>query len=106
MAAALEIFDIFCSYGGPYIAPLYMPIFGLLNVFFLPMSLSLWCVLLLSIFTPIYTSSPGFLNSSDNTNKDGGKAFGYSFLIYYIVMIIIFCSIMQISCKAKEAIGI
>lgn len=106
MNAVITVLQMFCDYGGPYIAPLYMPIFGLINVMMFPVSLCLWSILLLSIFTPVITAPPGILNSDDNQTKNGGKAFGYSFLIYYIVMIIIYCIIMQLTCKAKDSLNL
>jgi hypothetical protein len=95
----LKTFTLFCSFGGSYIAPFLIP---LLNP-------SCWVVLVLCVFLPIYFSPDSAINSDtqdDGTKKkNGGKAFGFAFLFYYIILVILACSIMQLSCQASKAIN-
>ena len=98
----LQGISMFCNFGGAYIAPLYVPIISLVNFGAIPICLLFWSILLLSIFTPIMVSPPNVLNSDDNANINGGRAFGFSFLIYYVVTVLILCSIMQLTCKVSN----
>ena len=97
----LKVFSVFCSLGGPYIAPFIAPLSMLIMP---PQLISCWAVLLVSIFWPIMSANPNVLNSSDGTNKDSTLAFRNSFFIYYAVMIVVTCSAMQMACKAREAL--
>ena len=87
---------MFCSAGGPYIAPLLIP---LLNP-------SSWSVLVLCVFLPILYSADSELNSDTdekgNKTKNSGKAFGYAFLIYYVICVLLMCSVMQGICKVSN----
>lgn len=92
----LEIFQAFCRFMGPWIAPFFLPLF---NPF-----------LLISSFIPIMLgvmlSSNNLLNSNEQGEKDWSKGSKWSFLIYYIVFFTLSCSIMQISCHVGEKIGV
>jgi hypothetical protein len=96
----LEIFSVFCGVGGPYIAPFIIPIIN--------------PALLISSFIPIlliimYTGT-NILNSTDDSNgnktKSWGKGSGYAFLIYYVIILLISCSIMQAACKVGRSTGL
>jgi hypothetical protein len=101
---------IYCSVGGPFISPFFAPILNLLNFVVLPLFISCWCVLIISIFIPINFSGDNILNTTtnpDNTKrKNPGKAFGFSFLIYYIIMVSCFCVVMQSVCKINDSIDL
>lgn len=99
----MKAVSMFCGLGGPYVAPILIPIIGLL-IPLPPLFSSLWCTLVVSIFIPIYFSSVNVLNSGDNKDKDIKRTFGFSFLIYYIICLSIMCSIMQAACKVSSSI--
>ena len=100
----MKAVSIFCGLGGPYVAPILVPILGLLAIPILPLFSSLWCTLVVCIFIPIYFSGVNVLNSGDNKEKDIKRTFGFSFLIYYIICVSIMCSIMQAACKVSASI--
>lgn len=93
----LKAFAMFCGFGGATFAPFLIP---LINP-------SCWVVLVLCVFLPIYFSQDSFLNTDTlpdgSKKKNGGKAFGFAFLFYYVILLILGCSIMQATCKANDA---
>jgi hypothetical protein len=95
----IKAIQMFCSFGGPYIAPFIYPGLGLLIPG--PMFI-LWPILLLSFFMPLMLSSANFLNSDDDQNINGGKAFLNAFAIYYLIMIIVACVVMQSTCNVVD----
>jgi hypothetical protein len=100
----LKIVSLFCKLGGPYIAPLIIPIYGLLVPLTLPLFCSLWSILCCSIFIPIQTSEPNVLNSKDG-EKRFGRSLGFSLLIYYPIIVSCMCVIMQKACKVNNTIN-
>jgi apolipoprotein N-acyltransferase len=90
----LKVFTIFCGSGLKWIGPFIIPFINILALIscFIPISLS------------IYLSSNNYLNSSDD-KKTAGRSFGFGFLIYYVIMFLIGCSVLQISCAANDQIS-
>ena len=91
----LKAVSIFCRFGGPYVAPVIMPLIN-------PFS---WSTMLLCVFLPILFSKPNPLNSTDNENKSGGRAFGFAFLINYLICCIFLCIVMRFTCKASRRVN-
>lgn len=87
----LKSLRIFCALGGSYVAPFLIP---LLN----PSSCS---ILVICFFLPIWYSSPSILNSYDNKTVESNKSFYSAFGIYYVIMVIVLCSLMQSICDAN-----
>lgn len=91
----LKAFQIFCGIGGQYIGPFLMPIINPFN----------WSILVLSVFLPIYLSPPNALNYDYEKNeKNSTKAFGFSFLIYYIISVILFCLMYRVMCSIADSV--
>ena len=98
---ALKVFTVFCGIGGPNIAPFILP---LINI-----------PLLISSFIPIMLivmlgSDVNVINSVDDGNgnkiKNWNKGSGFAFLIYYLIFLILGCSVMHSACKAGRATGL
>lgn len=72
------------------------PIIHVINIqnplLFVPAHGLLW----LPIFLPIMAQGPYFLNSSDNRRKSFGRAFGFAFLIYYVVVLLVIITLSKI----------
>lgn len=100
----LKIVSFFCNFGGPYIAPFIIPIYGLLVPLTLPLFCSLWSILCCSIFIPIQRSDPNILNSK-NGEKRIGRTIGFSLLIYYPIIVSCMCLVMQKACQVNNAIN-
>lgn len=100
----LKIVSLFCNFGGPYVAPLIIPIYGLLVPLTLPLFCCLWSILCCSIFIPLQRSDPNILNSKDG-EKRFGRTFGFSFLIYYLLIVSSMCLLMQKACQVNDAIN-
>lgn len=88
----MKSMSMFC--GGPlkYIAPLFMPLIN-------PSS---WSVLVICVIIPIYWSKVSTLNSDDGKEKSYKRTLGVAFGIYYAIMIVLLCSIMQSICKVND----
>jgi hypothetical protein len=84
---------MFCGAGGQIWAPFVMQLVN-------PFS---WSVLVLCVFLPIYFSNPSVLNSADGKKKQIDRTFGIAFGIYYVIMVIILCSVMQSACKVNDS---
>lgn len=95
----LKAFSMFCGFGGSYVAPFLIP---LINP-------SCWVVLVLCVFLPIYFSTDSVLNSDTQPDgskkKNGGKAFVFAFLFYYVILLILGCSSMQAACKVNDSVN-
>ena len=91
----LKAVSMFCRFGGPYVAPMYMPLIN-------PLS---WSTMLLCVFLPILLSKPNVLNSTDNENKSGGRAFGFAFLINYLSCCTFLCIVMHFACKVNRKVN-
>lgn len=95
----LKAFSLFCGLGGANVAPFLVPLIN-------PSS---WVVLVLCVFLPIYFSQDSVLNTDTlpdgSRKKNGGKAFGFAFLFYYVILVSIGCSLMQTACKANNALN-
>jgi len=101
----MKAMQLFCGFGGPYIAPFIIPSIALVLIPNFPIFISAWSILLLSIFTPMMLTPLNILNSSTDNGvqtRNGPKAFGFSVLIYYFVSLALACSIMQITCKVSN----
>jgi len=85
----LKLFSMFCSFGGPWVAPFFMPIINI------PLIISSFIPIMLSIML----SGPNVLNTNENGEKDWKKGSGWSFLIYYLIFFIISCSVLQSTCR-------
>lgn len=92
----LKVLGLFCGLGGQFVMPFITP---LLN----PAG---WSSLVLCVFLPIYYSSPNILNSKTKEDgsleKNSGRSFGFAFLIYYAICIVILCSMYGAICKANQ----
>lgn len=101
--ALMALFKMFCGFGGQYLMPFLFPIFSLV----VPPQLVLgWIVLLICFFLPIMVSGENGinkLNSSDGQTRNGGRAFGFAALFYYICMVIVTCSVYQVACKVADS---
>jgi len=98
---ALQLFGMFCHLGGQYIAPFIAPLASLI----LPPNLICgWAILLLCFFTPIMTANGGVnaLSSSDGKTRNGGRAFGFAFLFYYICMALFTLCVYTVACKVQS----
>jgi hypothetical protein len=88
---------MFCSFGGEWIAPFLIPLIN-------PIC---WVVLVLCVFLPIYFSRDSVLNTDTQVDgskkRNAGKAFGFAFVFYYVILVILGCSIMQVACKANDS---
>ncbi len=92
----LKVFTIFCNIGGKWIAPFLMPLIN-------PIC---WTVLVLSVFLPILYSGPAWMNKDEKGQQDAGKAFGFAFLFYYIIVLVSACSVMQAACAGANVVSI
>ena len=100
--------SIYCKLGGPYISPIIIPFLNLINIIALPLFISCWAILLISVFIPINYSGQNILNTTTNPDNtkvhNSKKALGFSVLIYYLIMVSCMCVIMQSACKVNEMI--
>src|ERR1700709_1780194 len=99
----LKLFSAFCGFGGKYLFPFLFP---LLNLIMPPNLICGWAILLLCFFTPIMVSGQNNVNilnaSSDGKSRNGSKAFGFSFLLYYICMAILGYCIFSAACAVAD----
>jgi hypothetical protein len=109
----LKIVSLFCGLGGPSIAPFIVPIVALIMICNIPSAFSAWTTLLVCCFTPIMMigskgtdgNNINVLNSSDGQTRNGGKAFGFAFLLYYLCMVPTLCFVMGKACEVNAAIN-
>jgi len=93
----LKVFSLFCSLGGPNIVPFFLPLIN-------PMTL-------ISSFIPIMLivmlgTGINALNSSDDgKEKNWSKGSAWAFLIYYLIVFISACSVMQTTCRVGQSTG-
>ena len=93
---ALKVFSLFCNLGGPFVAPFIIPIVN--------------PALLISSFVPImliimFGTKVSVLNSSDGKKKSWSSGSKWAFLIYYVLALILSCSILQTVCRVGESSG-
>lgn len=92
----LKALSAFCGLGGQYFMPIITPLIN-------PFS---WSCLVLCFFLPIYFSGDNPLNSvtkeDGSKERSGGRAFGFAFLIYYIICVALVCSLYGAACKVNE----
>jgi hypothetical protein len=98
----LQIFSIFCKFGGQFVMPFIFPLMFLIMP---PQLFCGWIILLLCFFTPIMTSNGGVnaLGSYDGKTRDSKRAFGFAFLLYYICMMLFGCCMYQVACKVQQS---
>lgn len=90
----LKFLSIFCGIpGAKYITPFFTPLIN-------PSS---WSVFLLCFFLPICTSGAAALRKTDN-KQDSKKAFKFAFFIWYPIVVLITCSLMQAACKVSNSL--
>lgn len=93
------IFDslkIFCFLGGPYIAPVFVPLINPLC----------WSICLLSFFLPLRFTYSNFLNTKPGeTTVDTGRTMQFSFIIYYIFTVASLFFVMSDVCKKADQIS-
>lgn len=88
----LKMISMFCRFGGPFVAPIIMPLIN-------PLS---WTTLTLCVFLPIYFSNVNQLNSEDGKEKNSTTAFKFAFIIHYAICVLCLCSVMQSVCSANN----
>lgn len=92
----LKALSIFCKIGGKFVFMFLQPLIS-------PFS---WSTLVLSVFLPIYYSKNNFMNYDKETDKkDSTKAFGYAFLIHYIICVIFLYFVFSAACKVSDEIN-
>lgn len=87
----LKFLKIFCSFGGPYIAPFIIPFTSPVSWTLL---VSICLISMLSITFP------------DPVEKDKTTKMGVVSAIYYVIALIIGCSVMQTICKVRKSVPI
>lgn len=94
MAFILKIFTIFCDSGLKWISPFITPFINIAAIIscFIPISLS------------IYFSGKNFLNAKEGEEKTAKRSFGFGFLIYYLLMFISQCIVLQVACGVSDQI--
>jgi hypothetical protein len=98
MALFLRMFSIFCGLGGPNVGSFIAPFFpGFLSSSFIPIFL----IVMLGSNANIINSS----QEGETRKKNWGKGAGLSFLIYYLVLLFLACSILQTACRVNENIN-
>lgn len=92
----LKVLGMFCGLGGQYVMPFITPLINPAG----------WSSLVLCVFLPIYFSKESVINSKKKDDgsleKNSGIAFGFAFLIYYTICVILLCSMYKAICKVNE----
>lgn len=92
----LQLMSIFCKIGGKWFFMFIQPLIS-------PFS---WSTLTLSVFLPIFYAKKNFMNYDEETGKkDSTKAFGYAFLIHYVICVILLFFLYTGACKVSDAIN-
>ncbi len=92
----LKLLSLFCKIGGKWVFMFVQPLIS-------PFS---WSTLVLSVFLPIYYSKKNFMNYDEESGKkDSTKAFGYSFLIHYIICVIFLYFVFTAACRVSDEIN-
>lgn len=86
----LKALKIFCSFGGPYVAPFIIP--------------SIAPVCISTLLPSVCIISMFFINFPEAIEKDKKKKMGITLGIYYLIALLIACCAMQTACKARNRI--
>lgn len=91
---------IICSDAG-FFWQFFLPILHFVNFPAIPIFLIVHLFFWLAIFLPIMKHDPYFLNSNDGLSVHPGRAFGFTFLIYYITVILLMLMSRQLLCTQQ-----